>query len=368
MDLDTTGSPEPTVGIANHQPTTHTGSKTTMFKKLRCDAKWALATIAAATAMSGSAQAEEVLKLSFFASPKDPTYSDVLLPWMKAINAEGKGVVRIDAFPGSSLVRGPAAQAKAVGDGVADLAWIVPAYTPGRFPDNEVMELPGVFRDVRESSTVFRRLYNRGLLRGYDNYYVPLLVTTHPYAIHTVKPVKTIDDIKGLKLRAGGPVASASMKALGAVPVGMPVPAIAENVSKGVLNGTGAEWNVMYAFKIIEVAKNHYMQRLGTVPLTVLMNGKKYASLSGKARAIIDRHSGEVLTRKFGDVHFAIQGARLKTTMAKPGHTIVNPGEKEVARWNALMQGVTDKWIATHPKGKELFAAVKEELAKLRAK
>ena len=88
-----------------------------------------------------------MLKLSFFASPKDPTYSDVLLPWMKAVNAEGKGIVRIDAFPGSSLVRGPAVQAKAVGDGVADLAFVAPALRarrslPGRRTDAR-HEVPG---------------------------------------------------------------------------------------------------------------------------------------------------------------------------------------------------------------------------------
>ena len=329
--------------------------------------KLTAAAILASLMTSGPVSSEEVLKLSFFASPKDPTYADVLLPWVEAINAEGKGVVRIDTFPGGALVRGPAAQAKAVSDGVADMAWVVPAYTPGRFPDNDVMELPGVIRDVRESSIAFRRLYDKGLLRGYDDFYVPLLATTHPYAIHTVDPVTTMDDLKGMKLRAGGPVASASMKALGVAPVGMPIPAVAENVSKGVLDGSGAEWNVMYAFKIIEVAKNHYMQRLGTVPLTVLFNKEKYQSLSAEARAIIDKHSGEALSRKFGDVHFAIQGMRLERTKSMKDHTIVMPDADEVARWNAVMGGVVDEWRATHPRGEELYSALVAELEAIRA-
>lgn len=338
-----------------------------MTLKLAKTLKHAVATMAAAAMMSSAAWSEEVLKLSFFASPKDPTYADVLVPWMEAINAEGKGIVRIDGFPGGALVRGPAAQAKGVSDGIVDMAWVVPAYTPGRFPDNDVMELPGIIKDVRESSIAFRRLYDAGLLSGYDDFYVPLLVTTHPYAIHTKDPVNGLEDLKGLKLRAGGPVASAAVKALGAVPVGMPVPAIAENVSKGVIDGTGAEWNVMYAFKISEVAKNHYMQRLGTVPLTVLFNKEKYESLSDEARAIIDKHSGEVFSRKFGDVHFAIQGARLESTMANADHTIVTPGEDEVAAWNGIMAEVVDSWVNTHPKGQELFDALQAELAAIRA-
>ena len=338
-----------------------------MITNLINSTKLVVASTLLAASMGTASLAEEVLKLSFFASPKDPTYADVLLPWVEAINAEGKGIVRIDTFPGGALVRGPAAQAKAVTDGVADLAWVVPAYTPGRFPDNDVMELPGVIQNVKESSIAFRRLFDQGMLRGYDDFYVPLLATTHPYAVHTVKPVNTMDDLKGMKLRAGGPVASAAVTALGAVPVGMPVPAIAENVSKGVLDGTGAEWNVMYAFKIIEVAKNHYMQRLGTVPLTVLMNKERYDSLPAEARAILDKHSGEALSRKFGEVHFAIQGKRLETTKAKADHTIVDPDEAEKKRWNEVMNSVVEDWVAKHPKGKELFSALQTELTRIRA-
>lgn len=338
-----------------------------MFARFGNTLKGALTAAIAVTAISGAAWSEEVLKLSFFGSPKDPTYADVLVPWMEAINAEGAGIVRIDAFPGGALVRGPAGQAKAVSDGVVDMAWVVPAYTPGRFPDNDVMELPGVIHDVRESSIAIRRLYDQGMLSGYDDFYVPLLVTTHPYSIHTVKPVTSIGDLKGMKLRAGGPVAGASMKAFGAVPVGMPVPAIAENVSKGVLDGTGAEWNVMYAFKIAEVAKNHYMQRLGTVPLSVLFNKESYDALPDEARTIIDKHSGEALSRKFGEVHFAIQGKKLAATQENADHTIVIPTDADVAAWNDLMSGVVAEWVESHPKGQELLAALQSELDKIRA-
>lgn len=316
----------------------------------------------------GAVQAKEVtLKLAFFAPPQDPTYSQVVGPWVDAINAAGKGVVKIDAFTGGALGRNPRLQVKMVLDGVADIAWAVPAYTPGRFPDNQVMELPTVIRDVKESSVVFRRLYDRKLLRGYDDFYVPLLSTTHPYAIHTTKPVKKISDLKGMKLRAGGPVAGASMRALGAVPVGMPVPAIAENISKGILAGSAAEWNVMYAFRIIDVAKNHYMARLGTVPLAVLMNRKKLESLPANAQEIIRKHSGAPLSRKFGDVHFRIQGEKLAVTKKRAGHNFVFPSKDDLAKWDATLKPVVDNWVNTHPRGKELFTALNEELTKYRA-
>lgn len=319
-------------------------------------------------ALSGAAQAKEVtLKLAFFPPPQDPSYSQVVGPWVEAINAEGKGIVKIDSFTGGALGRNPRLQVKMVQDGVADLAWVVPAYTPGRFPDNEVMELPTIIRDVKESSVVFRRLYDRKLLRGYDDFYVPLLSTTHPYAIHTTRPVKKISDLKGMKLRAGGPVAGASMRALGAVPVGMPIPAVAENISKGILAGSAAEWNIMYAFRIVDVAKHHFMARLGTVPLAVLMNRKKLESLPAAAQEIIRKHSGAPLTRKFGDVHFAVQDKMLAVTKKREGHSFVFPSAAELAEWDATLKPVVEDWVKSHPRGKELFAALNEELAKYRA-
>jgi len=330
--------------------------------------KVALVIAAAALVSAPIASAQVTLKIAVFMSAKDPTYSDVIVPWMAEVNKKGKGIIKIDGFPGGALGRNPRLQVKLIDDGVVDMAWVVPAYTPGRFPDNEVMELPGLFNDVRESSLVFQRLYAKGLLSGYDNYYPVLLSTTHPYSIHTVDPVNKIADLKGMKLRAGGPVAGASMRALGVVPVGMPVTAIAENISKGILQGTAAEWNVMYAFRIIDVAKNHFMARLGTVPLAVLLNKKRFDALPQEAKDIIRSTSGEKLTKKFGDVHFAIQGKRLETTKKMAGHTIVIPSPEVQANWDAALKPVVDNWVQKHPKGRKLYAAALAEIKAIRGR
>jgi len=98
-----------------------------------------------------------------------------------------------------------------------------------------------------------------------------------------------------------------------------------------------------------------------------LMNGEKYNSLSDEAKAIIDKHSGEALSRAFGDVHFDIQGKRLETTMANSEHTIVIPSEEDAARWDEVMNGVVEEWVGTHSKGQELYSALQEELESLRS-
>lgn len=324
--------------------------------------------LAATLLLAGTAQAEEtVLKLSVFIPEGAPTYAQVIKPWAEAINAEGKGILKIDAFTGGALGGNPAAQPDLVLDGVADLALVIPAYSPGRFPDNEVMELPGLLNNATESSVAFRRLYERGLLRGYDDFYPVMLSTTNPYAVHTTAPVAKIADISGKKLRAGGPVAGASMRALGAAPVGMPITQVAENVSKGVIDGTAGDWDVMYSFRIIEAAKNHFMATMGTVPVAVLMNRKVYDGLSAEARALIDKHSGLPMSRLFGKVHDAVQANGLEKTLADKDQTVVMPTDAQLAEWDKIMAPVIEQWVKDHPNGAELFAALKEELKTVRA-
>jgi TRAP-type C4-dicarboxylate transport system substrate-binding protein len=331
--------------------------------------KLMLSALVAAVAISGSAQSQEVtLRLSAFIPAQAPTFAQVIKPWAETINAEGAGIIKIDLFPGGVLGGNPGLQPKMVTDGVADIALVIPAYSPGRFPDNDVMELPRMVNNSTESSRAIYRLYKRGLLRGYDDYYVVMLSTTNPYALHTKRPVKSMADLKRLKLRAGGPVASASMRALGVAPVGMPITEVAENVSRGVIDGTAGDWDVMYSFRIIEAAKHHYMAAaLGAVPVAVLMSKKAYDALPAKAKALVDKHSGEPMSRKFGGVHDGIQASKLADTQKATDHTMVFPSEADLKQWDATLAPVVNNWVKENPNGPALLAALKEELAKIRA-
>jgi TRAP-type C4-dicarboxylate transport system substrate-binding protein len=331
--------------------------------------KYVLSALAAVIAISSSAQSQEAtLRLSAFIPAQAPTFAQVIKPWADAINAEGKGIIRIDTFPGGTLGGNPGLQPKMVLDGVADIALIIPAYSAGRFPDNDVMELPRLVNNATESSIAIYQLYKRGLLRGYEDYYVVMLSTTNPYALHTRRPVKTMDDIKGLKLRAGGPVASAAMRALGASPVGMPITEVADNVNKGVIDGTGGDWDVMYSFRIIEAAKHHYMAAIfGAVPVAVVMNKKVYDNLPPAAKALIDKHSGEQMSRRFGAVHDGIQKDRHERTAANKDNTMITPSAEELKKLDAVMSPVITTWVKDHPNGAALHNALKEELAKIRA-
>ncbi len=323
---------------------------------------------AALVAFSGVAYAAPMtIKLAFFAGARSPTWSKVMSPWADDVVAASKGTIKIDKYPGGTLGRNPRAQVKLVLDGVTDIGFFVPSYTPGRFPDNEVMELPGLIKNSNESGIAIWRLYNKGLLRGYDKFKVLMLVTTHPYTMHTKTPVKSIADLKGMKVRAGGPVAGATIRALGAVPVGMPIPTVAQNISKGIIGGSASDWNVLYTFRIVDVAKHHYMGLLGTVPIGLIMRKEKWNSLPAAAKAAFNKLSGEVLARRNGKVNIATQTALEAKTRKNPAHTFVDLTPAAQRKWDATVNPVIDQWVKKHPKGKMLLGALKKELTAIRA-
>ena len=101
---------------------------------------------------SAFGQAEPVkLKLAMFSADTEMTWVKVIKPWADAVNAAGKGIVEIDMFPNGALGHALPEQPQMLLNGVADIAFVIPGVTPGRFPENEVMDLPGLFRTSREA-------------------------------------------------------------------------------------------------------------------------------------------------------------------------------------------------------------------------
>lgn len=311
--------------------------------------------------------AEKNLKLAYFGSPQGAAYKDAMVPWMAEMNKQFAGKIKIDGFPGGALGRNPRAQVKLVQDGVIDIGFFVPSYTPGRFPDAEIMEMPGILRNSTESAIAFWRLYDKGLQRGFDKFHPFSLFSTAPYNIHTKEPVKRLSDLKGLKLRAGGPVAAATLKAVGAIPVGMPIPSVAENISKGVLAGSAADWNVAFQFRIVDTAKNHYMALMGAVPIGMLMTKENWNSLPADVRAAFTKTGGEAFARRHAAANEASQLKFLAEAKSRPDNKFVFPSKAEQKAWEKATQPVIDNWIKKHPNGRKLFDTLQQELTKIRA-
>ena len=270
-----------------------------------------LATTAAmpAAAMFGgqSAQADDHLKWAVFTPDSEVTFRTVMKPFAEAVQRDAKDAVVFDLFPNGALGRNPGQQPQMVLDGVADVAWIIPSYSPGRFPDTEVLELPGMFKDLREASLVASRLAAHNVLKDYGDFYIIGLWGTAPYSIHTNFPVNSIADLKGKTIRASSKNESAALRAFGAVPIGMPVTEIPEAISRGTISGTTSHMSPFFDFGLDRVTNNHFFIGLGVVPLTIFMNKKKYEALPEAGRAAIQKNAGDALTKQWIDFDHGVQ-------------------------------------------------------------
>ena len=325
--------------------------------------------LAAATGLAFGAQAAEkkVLKFAVFTPEKELTFQMVMKPWAEKVMKDTGGAVEVQLFPNGALGRHPGKQLKMVNDGVADIAWVIPAYTPGRFPDNSVFELPNVIKTSKEGSIAAWRLYKKGMLRGYENYYVIGLFTTAPYTFHTKFKVASMADLKGRKIRAVGPAMVASVKAIGAAPEPMPFTKIVESISRGRIDGTTAHPIALHDFGVAKVTNSHYFGRLGTVNLAIMMNRKVYEGLSPKARAVIDKYSGEAMSVAFGDMSDN-RNAELRQQWSKEGkRTVTMQSEADAKAWDKALAPVIADWSGKHPKGKALLGALQAELKAIRA-
>ena len=327
-----------------------------------------MAVLVAGLAWSAAAEAEATkLKFAVFTPDKEMTFVNVMKPFAANVAKASQGTVEFELFPNGALGRDPGKQMKIVQDGVADLAWIIPSYTPGVFPDDEVIELPGIVRDSKEGSIAIWRMWEKGLIRGYENL-VPLAIfTSDPYTVHTNFNLRKMDDMKGKNIRAAGPVASDSIKAMGGVPVGMPFTQITESISRGVIDGTLAHPIALFDFGVAKVATHHYLARFGTVTLSIVMNKAKFDALPQPAKDALLKYRGEPQSKAFGDMVIKRNNELLAQWSKDKKHQVVRLSDADEAAFMTTVAPVIAAWEAKSPRNKQLLDALQAELGKVRS-
>lgn len=292
--------------------------------------------------------------------------------WAKSVESASGGLVKVQTLPGGTLGaagRNPAAQLKLVTDGIADIAFVIPPTTPGRFPDDNLFGLP-VTESAAEGSLLFWRLYQQGLMRGYDDksFYIIGLLVNPPNVLHTNRPVQRMEDLQGLRLQASGSEQQDLVRALGATPVGtVTVRDAAEAISRGVVDGTPKDWLALHSFRIADAATHHVNVPLGASTIMFALNRAKYDSLPPKARDAIDRHSGEAFVRMAGRLFDQDTEAKFKQTLADKKHTIVQLPADEKARWDKAMSTVVTSWRQRDPVNERLWQAYSTTRTQVRA-
>ncbi len=318
--------------------------------------------------VSGTLWAQPVvLKFASFEPPQAPFTARVFATWAEDVTNASNGTLKIEMFAGGTLGRNPLQQFKLVQDGVADIAWTVPGYTPGRFDDTEVVELPFLVNNSLEGSTVLTRMLAKDQLVGFGDIKPMFLGNVPPVSLHGKFPIRSLADLKGKRMRAASTVTSKVVEAMGAVPVVIGAPQTAEAIAKGVVDGTLAEWNFVATFKIDEVATHHMALPLGGTAVMVQMLKSKYDSLPPAARAAIDKYSGEAFVKRFAAVADAQITAVPEAIEKRGKNTIVHPDPATQDAFRKAVQPVADEWRKARPRNERVYQAFVEELGRVRA-
>jgi TRAP-type C4-dicarboxylate transport system substrate-binding protein len=321
----------------------------------------------AGSLLPGHAFSEPIkLKLSYFSSDRTMLYLGGVKPFVDAVNAEATGLLEIDVYFSGALGKSPSQQPQLVRDGIADLAYIIPGYTADQFPDNAVIELPGLYRNQSEASLVFTRLIAANALRGYEDFVVNNAFTAEPHSIHTRKPVTSLADLKGLTIRVNNPTEAATFEKLGMRPIIMPVNQISDAISSGSIDGAAVPPAMLGEFGVGRLTGYHYMIHADAPSLALVMSRKTFAALPVRGQDIIRKYSGEWAVARSNEFFEAINAKSMEQLKSDPKRRVIFPSPTDLVRIRAAFKAVIDDWEAKSHRNHELLEMARTEIEKLR--
>jgi TRAP-type C4-dicarboxylate transport system substrate-binding protein len=303
-----------------------------------------------APALSGLAQQAVTLKFHTFMAPTSNVWLNMHKAWMDKVEKDSKGRIKFEAYPAMQLGGTPVQLYDQARDGVVDVVWTLPGNTAGRFPRVEVFELPFIMSNAEATSKAYWEYVQTMAPDEFKDTQVIALQVHGPGVIHTVdKAVKSVADMRGLKLRAPTRQVTKLIAALGATPVGMPLPQIPDALSKGTINGCVIPWEVVPAVKVDELTKFHAEfdpagGSLYTTTFVMTMNKAKYNSLAPDLKKVIDANSGLATSGWLGKVQQAGDAAG-RAAAVKHGNTIFTVSSAEAQEFRRRSRAIEVEWV-----------------------
>ena len=295
-----------------------------------------------------SADAQEVinLRLSSFVPAKHFMNTKVLEPWIATVEKRTAGKLKIKLFPGSTLGK-PQAQYDMAVRGVADITWGILGYTPGRFPLATVMELPFLSPSAEVGSRMAQRLFDEDYLKP-EFKDVKLLALGMPpnMDLHmNSKPVKTLADLAGMRIRTPSAMMGKIIKMWGGVPVPLPAPEIYLSLDRGLIDGVFLDPLTLMGVRANEVTRYHTRIGVSAPVFFFAMNQKTWDRLPPDVQQVIDEFSGEYwgadINGKIADK--AVLGVLKKLKQA--GHAVYSPPPDEMRKWKDAAAPAFDDWV-----------------------
>jgi TRAP-type C4-dicarboxylate transport system substrate-binding protein len=316
----------------------------------------------------GQARTQPTLRLASFSPSQGWTVSHVLVPWVAELNQSFAGGETLELYSGGSLGRHPDAQLRMITERVVDIAYVLPSYTPGKFPDNDLFEIPLLFRDAHAASLAAWRMLQRGELRGYSGLEVLALYTTTPYYLHLASPIGSIAALRGKKIRVSGSLQAKTVEALGAIPVGgIAASELADSVDRGLVDGTLLSWDLMHIYGVTRVTSYHIEFPLGFNNLMLAMNRESYASLPEHARQALEERSGEVLIERFVRANEQLAQIGYRAAVRSGDHEFVKLSASDERDWRHRLAPLIEERQQRVPQTEAQLRVLREILADIPA-
>ena len=321
---------------------------------------------AGALLASSPAPADEMkLIMTTITRPNTPI-SEKYHEWADRVNAQGKGVVQIDVRDGFTLASSTNFYDRLLSD-VMQISFGSLNYLAGKFKLSEVMALPFLMNSSEQASVVFWRLYKTGMLDSEFDQIVPLFFQAFPpVAMHLVKaPVKPLDDLSGLKFIASGKIPTEVVELLGGSPLSIGLSESYQALQRGTADGINFPMAPMHDFKLDEVTHYHINAAFGGGPGGVWMAKAKFEGLPAKAKQILTDNSGEVESRRAGQILDELGKEEIDRLSHDPGQTVVSLSAQQDKKWGAALGRISTQWAATDDAHRQVLAKTRELAAQV---
>jgi TRAP-type transport system periplasmic protein len=312
--------------------------------------KGSAAAALATPSLIGFAQQPVTLKFHTFMPPTSNVWLNMNKAWMDKVEKESGGRIKFEAYPAMQLGGTPVQLYDQARDGVVDIVWTLPGNNAGRFPRIEVFELPFIMSNAEATSKAYWEYVQSMAPDEFKDTQVLALHVHGPGVIHTIgKPVKNVNDMRGLKVRGPTRQVTKLLGALGATPVGMPLPQIPDSLSKGTINGCVIPWEVVPSVKVHELTKYHAEfdpagGSLYTTTFVMCMNKAKYNSLPPDLKKVIDANSGMATSAWLGKVQ---QGGDVpgRKAAVDRGNNIFTVSAAEAQEFRRRSRQIEVEWV-----------------------
>ena len=310
----------------------------------------ALAATAATALPMRNALAQQELKLASFVPPTHVIWTDVITPWTREVAKLSNSQLTVRLFPAMQLGGRPPDLYRQVVQGISDITFTLPGYTSGDFPMMALTELPGTAENAADGTKKIWNLFDKFLGRDFKDTKVLMLWNSDSASLMSrAKPIRTLEDLKGMRIRTPSAAQSAQLEALGAIPIDMPANQIYNNLDRGVIDASMIPMSAALDFKLIEVVKYFTINApLGRSPFLVAMNRGRYEKLPADLKKVIDDSTGLALSLKGAQTYDQKNDEALAA--AKKSREIISLSADERKRWTAAFKPMIDGQVAAGEK------------------